>query len=379
MESGRRAGEPGRQQQGVHPALAVSEGRQACAVDLPLAGQEAQRGRGLLLVDLEPDPLGMAGVPTPSRLAAAQLVVAQARDPVGRQPIRHRFKQVSIGLPSAVVVAVGRRAAAPKQQGTRDHPNCPRARMRVSAIDPHPASLKADRLSFPTGSQRRDHARRRGRRHTRLNQGARDQTPGFHPQPDLERLSATDRDHKHHRVRLAARDRGQAKRLHERKRAVDRSSRAVVSEVGLGEVGTSRSVGDREAGRSLQQPASLRSGRGARKRPSARRRRRSSMATSATRQNRRGGERHDAPVPSACSCMTGPHCAPGGLTRTTGTPSVAVCGARIATHPSESTGNDTVAQNSIAPRGSPRISSPKQSSAADTPSNIAISFAALNS
>ena len=51
-----------------------------------------------LLVELYPDALGMRGIAAPSGLSAAELVVAQARDPVGRQPIGHRLEQVSMWL-----------------------------------------------------------------------------------------------------------------------------------------------------------------------------------------------------------------------------------------------------------------------------------------
>jgi hypothetical protein len=105
MDLGSMSGRPGCEQQRVLAALALPDGCQAGRVDLPLPGQEVQRGDGFLLVDREPDPLGVPCVPAPSGLAAAKPVVAQARNPVGGQPVGDCFERVPIGL--LEVVAVG--------------------------------------------------------------------------------------------------------------------------------------------------------------------------------------------------------------------------------------------------------------------------------
>ena len=106
-------GQPGGEQQRVYAALAVPEHRQPGPVGLRLPGQEVQRGDGLLLIRPDPGPPGIRGIPAPSGLAAAQLVIAQAGDPVGRQPAGHRRQRVAVRLTRGVVVAVGRRPAAP--------------------------------------------------------------------------------------------------------------------------------------------------------------------------------------------------------------------------------------------------------------------------
>ena len=114
-------GRPGRadgEQQGEQRAFAMADDAQPVAVDAGLPGQESQRGRGLLLERADADGAGPAGVRAEPSAAAAELVVAEAGDSVGRQPVRDGLEGVDrSGEQRGVAVAVGWAAAGDEQDG----------------------------------------------------------------------------------------------------------------------------------------------------------------------------------------------------------------------------------------------------------------------
>lgn len=100
----------------------MPDDRQPTAVDPALVGEEVQRGHRLLLERRDSDRTRVSREATQAGLAAAELVVAQARRPIGRQPVRDGLERVDGPWEQRTVSVAVRRAAAGDKQHSGNVP-----------------------------------------------------------------------------------------------------------------------------------------------------------------------------------------------------------------------------------------------------------------
>jgi len=157
-------------------------------VDLPLSGQEVQRGDGLLLIRTDPTWSGCA---------------AYLPHPVWPLPSLswRRLATPSADSQLATAASVSRRAVSPgrcrcgrstpqgrDQHRSRDRASSSAARMGIGAVGGNPAGLECDRLGHPPRRKRGQHAGRRRRRRHLLRRSAVDRAVGVHGQINAEPL-----------------------------------------------------------------------------------------------------------------------------------------------------------------------------------------------
>ena len=147
MDGRHRAGVPGGQEEREECAFAVTEHAEATVLDVLLRSEEAERGRGLLLVGRDADGIGVGGVGAQSRLPAAQLVVAKGGNAVCRQPVGQRLERVDVaGIVGVVAVAVGGPTTCDQEDARH---RWPRRRVAERPVHGEPAGREGDVLVDP--------------------------------------------------------------------------------------------------------------------------------------------------------------------------------------------------------------------------------------